>query len=370
MFKITKKQFSCIFAMVFLLANFNNSNACTGIMLKNKDGSIVHGRTLEFGFFIDTSIVYIPKGYQFLGKTPNGDGLAYQAKYAAIGTIAYDDIAILDGINQKGLSVGAFYFPTFAKYTPVTAENQKKGLSPSDFPNWLLTNFATVDEIKKALNHNEVVITPTILKGWGDMAPPFHYVVFDINGKSIVIEPLDGKLTIRDNPLGVLTNSPTFDWHMTNLRNYIALSPNNIKPVSFGGVELEQLGQGSGMLGLPGNFSPPARFIRAVAFSTTAIPSEDSTKGIEQVFHILNNFDIPVGVAREEMNGQIHTDYTMLTIARDPKSLAYYFKSYDDQTIRSVNLEKVSATSGKKLKIISTKNKQKIIDMSNKMQDK
>ena len=44
----------------------------------------------------------------------------------------------------------------------------------------------------------------------------------------------------------------------------------------------------------------------------TAIPSDTAQQGIEQVFHN-HNFDIPVGVAREESDGVIHSDYTMLT---------------------------------------------------------
>lgn len=121
------------------------SQACTGIQLTNKDGSIVSGRTVEFGIKIDTSIVMVPRGYAFTGKTPNGDGLKYTAKHAAVGVIAYTDVKLMDGINDAGLVAGAFYLPTFAAYTPVTADNQAKGLSPVDFPNWILTQFATVD---------------------------------------------------------------------------------------------------------------------------------------------------------------------------------------------------------------------------------
>ena len=361
-----KRYVTTLLTAALLLASSNVGNACTGIMLRLADGSVVHGRTVEFGITIDTSIVFVPRGQKFVGQTPEGDGLAYSAKYTALGAIAFTDVKILDGINEKGLAVGAFYFPTFAEYTPVTAQNKAKALSPGDFPNWLLTQFSTTEEVRKAVEEESVVITPTVLEGWGPEAPPFHWVVYDKSGKSIVIEPVKGKLLVHDNPIGAMGNSPTFDWHMTNLRNYIALDPRNVPPIKVSGETFKQLGQGSGMLGLPGDFTPPSRFVRAAVFSATAIPSKNAKDGILQVFHILNNFDIPVGVAREEAEGVVHTDYTMLTMARDPENLAYYYKSYDDQTIRVVRMSEFDKN-GKGIKILSTKSKQTFIDMSDKL---
>ncbi len=340
--------------------------ACTGIMLKTTDGSLVHGRTVEFGLTIESSIAVVPRGQAFIGKTPTGDGLKYNAKYGAVGAIAFTDIKLLDGMNETGLAVGAFYFPTFAKYTPVTPDNQSKGLSPADFPNWILTQFASVDEVRKAVQAGEAIITPTVLDKWGTEAPPFHYVVYDKTGASIVIEPIEGRLVMHDNPLGVMTNSPSFDWHMTNLRNYISLSPNNASPVKIDGETFLPLGQGSGMIGLPGDFTPPSRFVRAAIFTATATPSKTAEAGVDQVFHILNNFDIPVGASRDVSDGVVHNDYTMLTTARDPQSLRYYYKSYEDQTIRMVDLKQLDLNA-KGIKMVSTKGQQPIADMTSQV---
>jgi choloylglycine hydrolase len=311
-------------------------NACTGIKLKTKNGSNVQGRTLEFGEKIDMSFSVIPRGYQFVGTTPLGPGLAYEAKYAAVGAAAFDNPALLDGINEKGLSVGTFYFPGYAGYKEITSKNQKTALSPVQFSNWLLVSFETLDEIKEALKH--VVIAPTIDKSWGSAPPPFHYVVFDRDGNSIVIEPIKGAYEVNDNPLGVCTNAPTFDWHMTNLRNYINLTPFNVSPLQVGSLTLSPFGQGSGMVGMPGDFTPPSRFVRAAIFSITAEPSEDSDGAIFQGFHILHQFDIPVGVALDKFEGVTYSDYTQATVMRDPQTLKYYFTTYDDQTIRMIDL--------------------------------
>lgn len=343
------------------------ASACTGIMLKDQDNSFVNGRTVEFGIAIDSSVAVVPRNYTFVGQTPMGKGMQYTSKYAAVGVIAYKDLNLLDGLNEKGLAVGAFYFPTFAQYTPETAKNQNASLSPGDFPNWLLTQFATVGEVRQAIERGKVVITPTIMPGWGSTLPPFHYVVYDKSGASIAIEPINGKLVVSNNPLGVFTNSPPLDWHMTNLRNYISLNTHNVPEVTLGGQTFKELGQGNGMLGLPGDFTPPSRFVRAAIFSTTAIPAENADAGIQQIFHILNNFDIPVGVARAESNGVTNTDYTLLTMARDPQNLRYYYKSYDDQTIRMVQLNSFDLNA-KTIKVLNTKGSQPVVDMSDKLQ--
>ena len=135
-----------------------------------------------------------------------------------------------------------------------------------------MTQFATIGEVRSAIQNGECVIAPTVLEGWGTEAPPFHYIVFDNTGASIVIEPIDGKLKVFDNRLGVLTNSPAFDWHITNLRNYIALNPRNVPPVEIDGMKLRSFGQGSGMLGLPGDFTPPSRFVPRGCFQRYGLP--------------------------------------------------------------------------------------------------
>ena len=332
-------------------------------MLRNADGTVVHGRTGEFGYFFDTDVVVIPRQYEFTGETPDGDGLKFKTKYASVGIIAFDVLGYLDGVNERGLGMGTFYFPSYAGYAKVTAENQSKALSPSQFGNWILGQFSNVAEVKAAVERGDVAIAPTPAKGFGPEPPPFKYVVYERSGASIVIEPLNGNLVIYNNPLGSMANSPTHDWHLTNLRNFIALDPRNVPPITVAGEALSQLGQGSGMLGLPGDFTPPSRFVRASVFSATAVPSKNASDGIEQVFHILNNFDIPIGVAREEHEGVLHTDYTIITAARDPQGLRYYWKTYEDQTLRMVDLNKFDLDAAD-IKKFKTNTDQPIVDMS------
>lgn len=325
-----------LLSVTAFLITISPVGACTGFKLKAKDGNTVHGRTFEFGVKVDTSVVVIPAEYPFVAATPKGNGLSYKSKYAVVGTICFDRYTVLDGINEKGLSVGTFYFPGYAAYSETTEENQKYSLSPLDFPNWIVTQFATIEEIKN--NLHQVVIAPTVSKQWGNEPPPFHYIVYDKAGHSIVIEPINGKFVVHENPLGVLTNAPTFGWHMTNLRNFINLTPFNVAPLTIDNLVLAPFGQGSGMVGMPGDFTPPSRFVRAAIYSITAVPSEDVNAAVLQAFHILNQFDIPVGIARQVEDDVVQTDYTLATVVHDPINTKYYFKTYEDQSIRSVDL--------------------------------
>lgn len=349
--------------LFFLVLCAVRLDACTGLRITAEDGKTVHGRTLEFGIDIKTSVVCVPRGHDFIAETSNGDGLKYTSKYAAVGAICFDVMALMDGMNEEGLSVGTFYFPGFAGYSKTTGDNIEKSLSPIDFPNWILSQFKSLDEVQKGIV--DVFISPLVFKDWGNIVPPFHYIVYDKSGKSIVIEPIDGKLVVYDNPIGVLTNSPNFEWHMTNLRNFINLTANNVLPLKIDGITLAPFGQGSGMVGLPGDFTPPSRFVRAAIFSMTATPVKTGKDGVFKVFHLLNQFDIPVGVARQVDGNITHTDYTLATIVRDPSTLRYFIRTYDDQTIRMVDLNLFK--DGKEIVGASTEGSPNFIDISKQL---
>ncbi len=327
--------FSCM--LLLLLSMGGSLLGCTGIRLKAKDGSYVHGRTLEFAIPLDISVLFVPRGHSFVGTTPDGPGASWTSKYAAVGAMAFNKVAFLDGINEKGLAAAVFYFTGFAEYSKNSKDNRARAVAPTEFVHWILTQYATIDEVCAHLP--QVTIVPTVSKEWGPEAPPFHYIVYDKSGRCLVIEPIKGQLIAQENKLGVFTNAPDFGWHMTNLCNYINLAAMNKDPIHVENVELKPLGQGSGMLGLPGDFTPPSRFVRATVFSANAMPSENAQEAVTQAFHILNQFDIPYGAVREREGNMEYVEKTSLTAVRDPQSLQIYFKMYHDQTIHTVDLK-------------------------------
>src|SRR3990172_5178773 len=134
-----------------------------------------------------------------------GEVMTWKSKGGAAGGILFGNLAIMDGLNEKGLAVGAFFFPTMAEYAATTPDNQGNSMSAADFSNWILTQFASVDEVRAAVEGGEAVVAPTLLPGWPPQPQPFHWIIYDRSGKSLVIEPLKGKLVLSDNPLGVFT---------------------------------------------------------------------------------------------------------------------------------------------------------------------
>src|SRR5438874_9226006 len=353
------RAIAAAFAILGLLTS-QAADACTGIRLTAADGSVVHARTLEFGIDLHSDVVMVPRGYARTGTTPDGkEGLKWKAKYASVGANAVGLPIIVDGLNEKGLAVGLFYFPTSAAYMSYTASDAGKTLAPWELGSWLLENFSSVEEVKA--NISQIVVPAVVFKEWG-FAPPVHAIAHDASGRSIVIEYVGGKLNVHDNPLGVVTNSPTFDWQMTNLRNYVNFSINNVAPAQVGSVKLEPFGQGTGMLGLPGDFTPPSRFVRAVAFSQSILPSKTAEDAVLEAFHILNQFDIPKVAAREhekDEHGNILADYTIWTAASDLKAKQYYFRTYENSQIRMVDLMKMKID-GKDMVKISMKGAENI----------
>lgn len=339
------------------------TRACTGITIRPKDGSIIFSRTLEFAADIKSNIIIVPRGRECVGTGP-GDkpGLRWKSKYGIVGANAFGLPVTVDGLNEQGLQVGLFYFPGFATYQDVKAEDVGKALAPWELGVFLLGTCADVKEAVAAARG--VLVGEVVQKDMG-FVPGVHYTVTDAGGNSVVLEYIDGELKVHENPLGVVTNSPTFDWHMTNLRNYVTMTSRNIEKVDLVGKEIRGLGQGSGMLGLPGDFTPPSRFVRAVAFSKTAVPVEKARDGVLQAFHILNQFDIPKGAARGIEHGKEVADYTQWTSASDLTNRRYYFRTFDNSRIRMIDLNTVDLTA-KEIRTILMKGGEEIEDVAGK----
>lgn len=310
------------------------SLACTSLVVKTADDGLVYGRTMEFGFDLKSEVRVIPRAQKNTGTGADSKpGKTWTAKYAMVGMNALDQDFVADGLNEKGLVGGILYFPGYAQYTKPADADPAKSVAPWEFLTWALGTCANVQEIKDALDGVEVIG----LKYPGpDFMPPFHYTFHDASGQSIVIEPTGGKLKVFDNPFGVMTNSPTFDWHLTNLGNYVTLSPDNVEPLKVNGQTVPSFGQGSGWLGIPGDPTPPSRFIRALAFSMTSDTQPSGMESVRLVEHIMNNFDIPYGTINPG-KGEA-PDYTQWTTVVDLKSKVYYIKTYENQTLQSVAL--------------------------------
>jgi len=327
------------------------AEACTGGALTAADGSVVVGRTLEFGQPLDSQIAIWPAGSSLSGSSTSGAPLRYRSRYGFVGaTAANHSDMLLDGLNEKGLNVGMFYFPGYAQYTPAAKARSGRIMAPLQITAWLLANFATVEEVKA--NINSVDLTAQVLDLIG-IVPDMHIKVQDAAGRSIVIEPRGGRLVVHDNPTRVLTNAPTFDWHLTNLNNYVTLmqaypATKTIGAPGAGQLTLQPFGMGGGGAGLPGDFTPPSRFVRMVYFTQGAAPAPNAQQAAFNLFHFLNNFDIPYGVTQPAKGtSESNADYTSWTTVADLQNLNYSWRTYGDPQIKTLNLRQaLAATKG------------------------
>lgn len=352
-------------ACAMLLLSNSSADACTALQLTAGDGGVVVGRTMEFGFDVASDAVVVPAGSKMTSSLPDkAQGIHYTTKYGIVGSNFMNKHMVVDGMNEKGLYIGALYLPGYASYQKGIPENAAKSMAPEDYVAWLLGNFATVAEVKA--NYDKVVLVENPQKEIGGQSFPGHFLITDSSGASIVIEPTDKTLKLFENPLGILTNSPTFDWHMINLSNYSNLSATNVAPLDLSGKTIRGFGQGTGLLGLPGDYTPPSRFIRAVAFSQSAPQLATAGETVLQMFHIMNAFDIPYGAVQDKTDSGTHIDYTVWTSVADLKNLHYAFKTYKDQSIRTIDVRKALAGAGNEIKVIEMDSKQPVEDVSTK----
>jgi len=333
---------------VTLLGADQPAAACTQIQVAASDGSIVIGRTMEFAVDLDSHIITSPVGRSFQSPSPGGGlGLAWNAKYGYLLVDFFGTGHSVDGMNMKGLSVGLLYLPGYTEYQHVPAGKSAAALNYLFVADWVLGRFASTEEVKAALNDVYVYGSAVSLGGMNAQVFPIHMVVADASGKSIVIEWVGGETNVYDNPLGVLTNSPDFPWQLNNLKNYVNLTPYAPDPIIVGGIEYAATGQGAGAIGLPGDFTPPSRFVRMAYLVQTSTPSDTASDAIVQAEHILNNADIPDGAVRSSRTGTaIHTDITRWTVFKDLNDLKFYFKSYTNTTLQAIDLKQLDFATG------------------------
>ena len=194
-------------------------------------------------------------------------------------------------------------------------------------------------------------LTPQVIDLIG-IVPDLHIKVQDAAGRSIVIEPRGGRLVVHDNPTRVLTNAPTFDWHLTNLNNYVTLmqaypAPKTIGAPGAGQITLRPFGMGAGGIGLPGDFTPPSRFVRMVYFTQGAAQPANANQAAFNLFHILNNFDIPYGVTQPPKGtSESDADYTTWTSVSDLNNLRFSWRTYGDPQVKTIDLRQALQASG------------------------
>lgn len=303
---------------------------CTAISIVSKQNEVFFGRTMDFNYEIDLEAYIIPKNYRWSGEYLKHD---YRTKYSFICTgQPIGRLLAADGMNEKGLGVAALYFPEYAHYKSIKTPG-KLSITSVELVNYLLSNCQDVKEIISLAPILEIIGAPDPVT---KQVIPLHWIATDKTGKSIVIESTKEGLKILPNPVGVLTNSPNYSWHYTNLRNYLIISPDSIEQKKWGNLTLKALSKGTGSYGLPGDFTSTSRFVRITFAKNFMKLPKTREEMIIACFHIMKLVTIPKGIVIANNNKEEYTQYTNFM---NLNTGSYYFTSYYNNEIKCANIK-------------------------------
>ena len=292
---------------------------CTAISFQSAEHYF--GRNLDFEFAYRENVTITPRNYPFHFKMVK----SLYNHFSIIGMAMVDHGYPLyfDGTNEYGLSMAGLYFPGNAVYYP--PDNNLDNIAPFEFIPWILAQCKTAEEaLKKIQNVNLVDIA------YNDAFPlsPLHWIVDD-HLQSITVEPTDSGLQIYDNPYGVLTNNPPFDYHIQNISNYINLTREEPVNRFAPDLQIRSYSRGMGGIGLPGDLSSSSRFIRAAFTKWNSVCVDTDEAGITQIFHILKSVSQQEGCVRVG-DGYEKTLYT--SCCNTDKGI-YYYTTYENSQI-------------------------------------
>ena len=300
---------------------------CTAVTYKTKD--CYFGRTLDYDTSYNEEVIITPRNYPF-NFIEEGN---INTHYAIIGMATLNNNYPLyyDAINEKGLAIAGLNFVGNTVYNEKTIG--KNNITQFEFIPWILSRCSSVKEAKELINKMNFLNVP-----FSENLPlaELHWLITD-SKESITVESLKEGIKIYENPVGVLTNNPTFDKQLFALNNYMHLSNKEPECKFSKDYELKRYSRGMGAIGLPGDLSSQSRFIRASFVKLNSISKDTEKESVSQFFHILNSVDQQRGCC-DIGNGKY--EITLYTSCCNINKGIYYYTAYDNHQITAVDMYK------------------------------
>ena len=307
---------------------------CTAITYNTKDHYF--GRNFDLEYSYNETITITPRNYPFKFRKVKD----INNHYAIIGMayVTNDYPLYYDAINEKGLGMAGLNFPTNADYKE--EQKDKDNIASFEFIPWILSQCATIDEVKALLTKINIINI-----NFSEQLPasPLHWIIAD-KEKSITVESVKEGLKIYDNPVGVLTNNPTFDLQMFNLNNYQNLSIE--KPINNFSKKLnfDIYSRGMGALGLPGDLSSASRFVKATFTKMNSLSNDSESASISQFFHILSSVEQQRGCVHM---GENQYEITIYSSCCNMDKGIYYYTTYENNQITAIDMNKEDLNNSK-----------------------
>lgn len=308
---------------------------CTAITYNTNDHYF--GRNLDLEFTYNEAVTITPRN--FLLKFRRTKEIKNHFAIIGMAYVCENYPLYYDATNEKGLSIAALNFPDNAYYNAF--DSKKDNITPFELIPWILGQCSTIDDVKLLLNRINLYSENFSSKL---KLSPLHWIISD-KVKSITLESVETGIKIYDNPVGVLTNNPTFDYHLLNLNNYISLT--NCEPINTfnTNLDLAPYSRGMGAIGLPGDFSSTSRFVKAAFVKMNSIIEAETTeaKSISQFFHILKSVEMPRGSV--QINNGLYEITQYSSCCNTDKGI-YYYTTYENNQICAVDMynENLSST--------------------------
>jgi choloylglycine hydrolase len=292
--------------------------ACSRVLWASPDGQVIVGRTQDWTEQAGHAFRVFPRGIERVGAV-NENPRTWTSKYGSLVLTAYD-AATHEGVNEEGLSGHILYLAEEAAFGE--RDPSLQAISVMEWLQYYLDNFATVAEAVAATETIDFQIVPLILpNGFPTLV---HMSLSDKSGDSAVIEYVGGKAQIyHDKRFTVMTNEPTYDKQIENLKQYR----------SFGGDKA-----------LPGERTPTDRFVRAAYYANGLPKPTNEGEGAAYVFSVIRNVSVPFGSPDPE---KPNVASTIFRTVQDLTGGRYYFESTYAPNVVWVDMTKLDFSAGK-----------------------
>ena len=318
---------------------------CTAISYNSN--SLYFGRTLDNDFSYNEEITITPRNFVF--RFRNREKISKHYAIIGIAYVCENYPLYYDAMNEKGLCMAGLNFVGNAKYNKNIHE--KENIAQFELIPWILSQCKTTKEAINLLEKTNITN-----ESFNDnlQSAELHWMITD-KEKAITVESVKEGLKIYDNPVGVLTNNPPFEYQLFSLNNYINLSSQEPENRFSDKIKLNKYSRGMGAWGLPGDLSSQSRFIRASFNKLNSVTNETEEKKVSQFFHIMNSVEQPMGSCILENGKYEKTIYTSCCSAEEG---IYYYTTYNNRQIAAVNINKENIEGNKLIRYTLINNEQ------------
>ena len=242
--------------------------------------------------------------------------------YGFIGQTVLGTFILTDGVNTEGLYGGLLELPGFTQYPEFNPRDGRPELGVMEVITYALGTAGHVLDLVDPDSRTGKLLDVQMVLNAMQVGPlftgfPCHLVFRDKKGNSAVVEWVEGKThfyvhragtsevieiidgdpdywKVYDDTMGaVLTNAPTFGWHLQHVEE--DLEEHGYFTGNTGMTWNGAYMNGSGLFGLPGDYTPVSRFLRASILARLYPEPKTQNQAMYASYSVLQSIIVPLG---------------------------------------------------------------------------